>query len=131
MWDALFPLDDGQFIALTKELHRRLEELKHFSEEKDDTLQLHQLSAHTVEELASEVNEIKVDRHWKKLIDHLKHKTKPVQVPKKLTAELRGYQREGFEWLMRLSQWGVGACLADDMGLGKTLQGFNNDFSTR
>ena len=45
-----------------------------------------------------------------------------VQVPKTLCADLRPYQQEGFTWLYRLSQWGVGACLADDMGLGKTIQ---------
>lgn len=44
------------------------------------------------------------------------------QVPQELYAQLREYQREGFEWLCRLSAWGAGACLADDMGLGKTLQ---------
>jgi SNF2 family DNA or RNA helicase len=44
------------------------------------------------------------------------------QLPSTLQAELRDYQREGFEWLARLAHWGVGACLADDMGLGKTLQ---------
>jgi hypothetical protein len=39
-----------------------------------------------------------------------------------LQATLRPYQEEGFEWAMRLSYAGLGACLADDMGLGKTLQ---------
>ena len=46
----------------------------------------------------------------------------PVEVPTELVAELRGYQREGIEWLLRNAQWASGACLADDMGLGKTLQ---------
>ena len=45
------------------------------------------------------------------------------EVPASLNATLRDYQREGFEWLARLTSWGAGACLADDMGLGKTLQG--------
>lgn len=44
------------------------------------------------------------------------------EVPAGLNATLREYQREGFEWLVRLTSWGAGACLADDMGLGKTLQ---------
>ena len=44
------------------------------------------------------------------------------QVPSELNATLREYQREGFEWMARLSEWGAGACLADDMGLGKTVQ---------
>lgn len=44
------------------------------------------------------------------------------QLPADLNAEMRDYQREGFEWMARLGAWGAGACLADDMGLGKTLQ---------
>ncbi len=42
--------------------------------------------------------------------------------PTGLCAELRDYQTEGFKWLRRLAEWGVGGILADDMGLGKTLQ---------
>jgi len=39
-----------------------------------------------------------------------------------LRAVLRDYQQTGLNWLHRLQQAGMGACLADDMGLGKTLQ---------
>jgi superfamily II DNA or RNA helicase len=42
--------------------------------------------------------------------------------PPTLTATLRPYQREGFEWLCFLRRHGLGGILADDMGLGKTLQ---------
>ena len=43
-------------------------------------------------------------------------------VPEALRAELRPYQADGFVWLCRLAELGLGACLADDMGLGKTVQ---------
>lgn len=43
-------------------------------------------------------------------------------LPRDLGTELRDYQREGFEFLVRRTAAGVGACLADDMGLGKTVQ---------
>jgi superfamily II DNA or RNA helicase len=43
-------------------------------------------------------------------------------VPPGLKATLRPYQVEGFRWLWRNSQLGLGVCLADDMGLGKTLE---------
>ena len=43
-------------------------------------------------------------------------------LPTDLTAELRPYQRAGFNWLRFVEQTGLGAVLADDMGLGKTLQ---------
>ncbi len=42
--------------------------------------------------------------------------------PPDLTAELRGYQEAGVDWLCFLRDAGLGALLADDMGLGKTLQ---------
>ena len=44
------------------------------------------------------------------------------QPPTTLQAELRDYQLEGFQWLLRLAHGQAGACLADDMGLGKTVQ---------
>jgi len=43
-------------------------------------------------------------------------------IPQGLRAELRPYQKQGFEWLAFLYEHRLGACLADDMGLGKTLQ---------
>ena len=45
-----------------------------------------------------------------------------VKVPKKLKADLRGYQIEGFRWLQFLADNGLHGILADDMGLGKTVQ---------
>jgi SNF2 family DNA or RNA helicase len=44
------------------------------------------------------------------------------ELPKDLTATLRGYQRAGVNWLCALREAGFGALLADDMGLGKTVQ---------
>jgi SNF2 family DNA or RNA helicase len=43
-------------------------------------------------------------------------------LPKGLNAELRPYQREGFDFLCHLYNMRLGGILADDMGLGKTLQ---------
>ena len=44
------------------------------------------------------------------------------EVPKEIRADLRSYQKTGFQWLCYMNRLGFGACLADDMGLGKTLQ---------
>ena len=44
------------------------------------------------------------------------------EVPPALLPVLRPYQKEGFEWLKTLEQYGFCGILADDMGLGKTLQ---------
>jgi superfamily II DNA or RNA helicase len=45
-----------------------------------------------------------------------------VSVPKELNGILRGYQKEGLNWLNFLDEFNFGGCLADDMGLGKTIQ---------
>ncbi len=46
----------------------------------------------------------------------------PVAIPKKLRAELRHYQADGYRWLQFLAANGLHGILADDMGLGKTVQ---------
>lgn len=43
-------------------------------------------------------------------------------LPIKLQAELRHYQKDGYNWLAFLYEHRFGGCLADDMGLGKTIQ---------
>ncbi|MGH3879049.1 MAG: DEAD/DEAH box helicase [Actinophytocola sp.] len=45
----------------------------------------------------------------------------PVQQPAALAATLRDYQLRGLRWLARMTDLGLGGCLADDMGLGKTI----------
>jgi superfamily II DNA or RNA helicase len=45
-----------------------------------------------------------------------------VELPKMLQAELRPYQKDGFDFLAHLVRIKLGGILADDMGLGKTLQ---------
>ena len=60
---------------------------------------------------------------WLELSDRVEAARRSTpEVPEGFEGELRSYQREGFQWLSRLSQWAPGACLADDMGLGKTVQ---------
>jgi superfamily II DNA or RNA helicase len=43
-------------------------------------------------------------------------------IPETVQAELRPYQKDGFDFLCHLSKIRLGGILADDMGLGKTLQ---------
>ena len=45
-----------------------------------------------------------------------------VEVPRLLKAELRPYQKVGYEWLWHNMEARMGCCLSDEMGLGKTLQ---------
>ncbi len=117
-------IEDGQFIALTKEFKKRIDELNTFgdSDEQGDEIVVHPLAAHSLEKLIDQANS-QTSRGWKEQVARIEqaHAFKP-DLPSTLRAELRDYQLEGYHWLARLAQWGVGGCLADDMGLGKTLQ---------
>jgi superfamily II DNA or RNA helicase len=76
-----------------------------------------------VAELESQVKSFEAAAEWRRLMERLADATeREYEVPKTLSTELRDYQREGFAWMCRLSEWCSGAVLADDMGLGKTLQ---------
>jgi non-specific serine/threonine protein kinase len=60
----------------------------------------------------------------KKLLDELAS-PEQITLPKmsdSLQQTLRPYQLDGVKWLWRMTELGLGGCLADDMGLGKTLQ---------
>lgn len=117
------PLADGQFLALTQEFRKRLDELRTFSERSGKGVRLHPLAALAVEDWMEDVGDLKADKHWKAHMQRLKDiQNFEPQLPSTLQADLRDYQIDGFRWLARLAHWGVGACLADDMGLGKTLQ---------
>ena len=116
-------LDDGGFLALTDTFRKQLDELRAYSESTKDGFRFSPLIAPLIEEMTSQVGSLKADKAWKAQVEKLEElKDFKPELPKNFQATLRDYQREGFEWLARLSHWGVGACLADDMGLGKTIQ---------
>ncbi len=116
-------LEDGQFLALTEEFRKRLEDLRAYSEQHGKKLRIHPLAALSLQDLDEEIADLKTDKHWQEHIRRLREaENYHPELPGTFQAELRDYQFEGFQWLARLAYWGVGGCLADDMGLGKTLQ---------
>lgn len=50
------------------------------------------------------------------------NKVEPYEIPVKINAELRNYQKEGVSWMAFLAKYQLHGILCDDMGLGKTLQ---------
>lgn len=115
-------LEDGQIIALTLELRQRLDDLAGLGEVQKDKVRFHPLAALALDEITTGMA-VTASKPWK---DQLLRLNEMGDLNPKLSStlqgELREYQREGFQWMMRLAHWGAGACLADDMGLGKTVQ---------
>ena len=117
-------LTPGKFLALTDEFRRRLREINGLmSIKKDGTMQLHPLAIPAMQGFTDSVGEFLPDTAYAENTDRLRKAfKKKFKVSPELKAELRPYQLDGFEWLSRCAEWGVGALLADDMGLGKTVQ---------
>lgn len=117
------PLQNGQFIALSRDLRQHLHDFATATQHKDNEIVLHPLAGHLLDTFKHGGCQLDGSPAWHKqqqrIIDaqHLEP-----SIPSTLQAQLRDYQTEGFRWLSRLAHWGGGACLADDMGLGKTIQ---------
>lgn len=67
---------------------------------------------------------ISKNEEYKNLINKIENKSfsEEIILPKNLNAELRNYQKTGYEWLKVIDSYNFGGILADDMGLGKTIQ---------
>ena len=115
-------ISDKHFIALEKHFIAQLEAMKLYNRAETGALKVHPLSALSMRETFADAN-ADVDEQWASHLDKFeKATTISPRLPKAFEADLRSYQYDGFRWLCRLAEWGVGACLADDMGLGKTVQ---------
>ena len=78
-----------------------------------------------LDKMLEEHEEISANRddHFRNLIRNFKtSRDSDYQLPSSLKKIMRGYQKNGFKWLLTVSRSGFGGILADDMGLGKTLQ---------
>ncbi len=123
--NSFIRISDGQYLALTKQFRHDLNLLKATGKFKGNghTLQIHPLAALGLEKWRHEIQSFQADTAFNAHMDRIRAlETYHPEIPSTLQAELRPYQQEGFFWLARLAQWGVGACLADDMGLGKTVE---------
>jgi superfamily II DNA or RNA helicase len=117
-------LSPGKFLALTQEFRRRLQQINGLmAPQRNGSLQLHPLAAPALEDFTGLLKNFEFDQKFKENRERLRTAfSAQFKLPKNFNAQLRPYQREGFEWLSRCAAGGVGACLADDMGLGKTVQ---------
>jgi len=112
-------LGNGEFIELTGQLKKQLNVLYALSDDK----KINPLGAQVLSDIVAQVENTTFDAGWTAHVKKVKTmRNHAPEVPSTLQATLRDYQIEGFQYLSRLTHWGIGACLADDMGLGKTVQ---------
>ena len=119
-------LGENEYLRLTSSILRRLEALEAAGRTKGRNLEIPPAALPMLDGVfgAEEADcglalPEPIERRIEAVRAALARKVEP---PQRLKAELRPYQRDGYEWLSRLAACGMGACLADDMGLGKTVQ---------
>ncbi len=132
-----YRLEDGEFLDLEDiELNNLLKLLDSISpEEINDSIEVPKSKGIYIEDYMED-KEITYFSGREELIG-LKNsfeevKNKKYKVPDAIKAELREYQKYGYNYLKTLDDLGFGGILSDEMGLGKTLQAItflcsNND----
>ncbi len=115
-------LADNDYVALTDALRRELETLERIAG-KGKTAKVSVFQSGVLSAMEEAGAALKADKAFRELRERVAvaERCEP-EVPATLQAELRDYQTDGYQWMMRLAAWGAGALLADDMGLGKTVQ---------
>lgn len=116
-------MGNGDYLALSSELRRKLNELASIAVTTHNSVRIHQFAAPLADELLAQAGSIVSDKAWQSFRQKwvVANELSP-EVPSTLQTTLRPYQEDGFRWMVQLAAWGAGACLADDMGLGKTIQ---------
>ena len=113
-----FELPSGEIAVLPLEWFSSYREIFPFAKTDGNVLKL---KKHHFQLLQDKVKG--VDRNYFQKLEQINSSFgTPVEIPADLKAELRNYQKEGFEWMYHLYENQLGGCLADDMGLGKTIQ---------
>ena len=117
---AYFSLEKPELVAL----RTLIEEARALQDAPSEGIRLTRYQAAWWEELAALGVVERQASAWQEQVDGLlaAGALDPAPVPSAIEAELRPYQREGFEWLAFLWRHRLGGVLADDMGLGKTVQ---------
>ena len=80
--------------------------------------------APVLDALVGDSEYLDADDEWRRLSARLRRAEGVMDepLPPGVKAELRPYQKRGYDWLCFLRDFGFHGILADDMGLGKTLQ---------
>lgn len=116
-------LNETDYLKLNESLLKQLRKLEALTVKEHGQMHISRFNAPLLDDAMTGELEVQGNRLLDDLRASIRRSMKvEAGVPNTLQATLRGYQLEGFRWMVRLSGWGAGACLADDMGLGKTVQ---------
>jgi len=117
-------IGDGKRGVIPKDWINNLRAYKGFFNMEKGKVRLSKYHMPVLENLINISKKSKLDVGAKKTADKFRNfeKINEVKLPKGLNAELRDYQKAGFDWLNFLRDFEFNGVLADDMGLGKTVQ---------
>ncbi|WP_272943141.1 SNF2-related protein [Microbacterium yannicii] len=120
-------LSDGAYFSLSHPSLGRLRDLIEEASELDEWEAGPRISRHQTDlwaDFEDVADEAMPAVSWRATVEALRSvdAIPPSALPTGLQAELRPYQRAGYDWLAFLWTHRLGGILADDMGLGKTLQ---------
>lgn len=129
--DEYLVLDDGSYLRTDlpalEQLRTLIEEARRL-QDRPGPLRLNRYAAGLWGDLADLADVVEQSDRWRESVGALAaisaEHAAPVEVavPDGLTATLRPYQKQAYDWLVFLHQHGLGGILADDMGLGKTVE---------
>ena len=122
-------LKNGEYLDLQnielKTFLKLLDSLEDNNNLKGNTIEIPKNKGMYVEDYIEEnqINYIESYEDLKSLKDSICNlKNEKFKIPKIINANLREYQKYGYNWLKALDFMGFGGILGDEMGLGKTLQ---------
>lgn len=120
---SLVKVGDREFAQISETFRQRLRQLGDTVVDDRGSLKVANAVVPAVQELIGTDVPLEASARWHDVIGRLESLSQwTPEKPKELDVTFRDYQLEGYQWLARLSSWGVGGVLADDMGLGKTVQ---------
>jgi len=116
-------IQPGQWAKITAELREKLRQLRDVAHRNRKELEISATAAPIVRDLLEAQIDFEAPKAWQECVARLARSQQlHPDPPASFVGSLRDYQLDGYRWLRRLAEWGVGGCLADDMGLGKTIQ---------
>jgi len=114
-----FVLPNGSIAILPDEWFARFSQIVNLADFDDKTLRLKNIHVGLLDDIQDLFEEELPKTKWNEV---LSTDLPDYKLPSDFVAELREYQKEGYNWIKFLLENKLGALLADDMGLGKTIQ---------